>query len=534
MNNILSKIEIFADSNIAIEPSENTTLITGASGEGKTLFFKLVTYALGNDSKIDADEAKRQFPGLSAVRLTFSNGYIFERKLSKDFVAKIITNDNKEISLDDNKEYREQVGKLFNHKNIKVLKKGNPPTLTTFTVPEYINTLFFNESRIVSDNTLIDVEGRAEEIKLANYYKYFLTGKIIDLSVVEGAKQESKASTESKKFIKYFSSKVEKPSAAVINERQKINSTIKRNNKRLELLTNELEENSKQVKSLIISRNKMQALQALYNSQLSEIDAAKLLDGFMTGAEIVCEKCGHKIQWEEMVDSDDEKIELLLQLKEINKTLSKADKELESYQKKIKDTKIQIEDTKKETYVISQRLVEIDKLIYKYDIYEKSKAILSVRDKTTQNSYQDKLIAEKEKWNKEFENQMEILCSAISKRLNKWGVVSKEEVSFDMRRFDFKFNGTLRPLLPKGYKGFCSIAMILELIHHMKSKGIPCFNFILIDTVWKVASFEQENLVEVVDNFLLDLSQETIQTIIFENEYSGKSIETMGIKELKI
>lgn len=311
MNNILSKIEIFADSNIAIEPSENTTLITGASGEGKTLFFKLVTYALGNDSKIDADEAKRQFPGLSAVRLTFSNGYIFERKLSKDFVAKIITNDNKEISLDDNKEYREQVGKLFNHKNIKVLKKGNPPTLTTFTVPEYINTLFFNESRIVSDNTLIDIEGRAEEIKLANYYKYFLTGKIIDLSVVEGAKQESKASTESKKFIKYFSSKVEKPSAAVINERQKINSTIKRNNKRLELLTNELEENSKQFKSLIISRNKMQALQALYNSQLSEIDAAKLLDGFMTGAEIVCEKCGHKIQWEEMVDSDDEKIELL-------------------------------------------------------------------------------------------------------------------------------------------------------------------------------------------------------------------------------
>lgn len=103
-----------------------------------------------------------------------------------------------------------------------------------------------------------------------------------------------------------------------------------------------------------------------------------------------------------------------------------------------------------------------------------------------------------------------------------------------LQLFDFKFNGTLRPLLPKGYKGFCSIAMILELIHHMKSKGIPCFNFILIDTVWKVASFEQENLVEVVDNFLLDLSQETIQTIIFENEYSGKSIETMGIKELKI
>lgn len=183
---------------------------------------------------------------------------------------------------------------------------------------------------------------------------------------------------------------------------------------------------------------------------------------------------------------------------------------------------------------MSQKLAEIDKLIYKYDIFEKSKAILSVSDKATQNSYQEKLIAEKEKWDNEFEKQMEILCSAISNRLNKWGVISKKEVSFDLERFDFKFNGTVRPLLPKGYKGFCSVAMILELIHHMKSKGIPCFSYILIDTVWKVAAFEQENLEEVVDNFLLDLSQETIQTIIFENEYSGKNIETIGIKELKI
>ena len=68
----------------------------------------------------------------------------------------------------------------------------------------------------------------------------------------------------------------------------------------------------------------------------------------------------------------------------------------------------------------------------------------------------------------------------------------------------------------------------------MKLKSVPCFNYILIDTVWKVASFEEENLEEIVDNFLVDLSQETIQTIIFENEYTGKNIQSVGIKELKI
>ncbi len=534
MDKIISKIEVFADSNITIEPSENTTLITGASGEGKTLFFKLVTYALGNDSKIEEYEAKRQFPGLYLIRLTFSNGYVFERKLSKEFDGKITTDANEEITVDNSKKYREHIGNLFNHQDVKVLKKGNPPTLTTFSVPEYIKTLFFDESRIVSDNTLIDVEGYAEETKLANYYKYFLTGKIIDISIIDGAKKESKQSTEAKKIIRYFSRQVEKPSATVKNERQKIRTTIDKNAKKLEALIDELEENSKQFQSLIISRNKMQALQALYNSQLSEIEAAKLLDGFMSGAEIVCEKCGHKIQWEEMIDSDEEKAELLLQLKEIDKTLLKVQKEIDSCQKKIKDNKVQIEDIQKENNALSQKLVDIEKLIYKYDIYEKSKAILDVRNKTTQGSYQDKLIAEKEKWDREFETQMGVLCDAIGQRLSKWGIVSKNEVSFDYERFDFKFNGTLRHLLPKGYKVFCSVAMILELVHHMKLKGVPCFNYILIDTVWKVASFEKENLEEVVDNFLIDLSQETIQTIIFENEYDGKNIQPLGIKELKI
>ena len=192
------------------------------------------------------------------------------------------------------------------------------------------------------------------------------------------------------------------------------------------------------------------------------------------------------------------------------------------------------DDIQKENNTLSQKLSEIDRSIYTYDIYEKSKAILDVKNKTTQNSYQNKLNAEKERWDKEFETQIDVLCAAIGERLDKWGIVSKKDVSFDYAKFDFKFNGTLRPLLPKGYKGFCSVAMIIELIHHMKLKGVPCFNYILIDTVWKVASFEKENLEEIVDNFLLDLSQDTIQTIIFENEYSGRNIQTVKIKELKI
>ena len=63
MTNYITKIELIADSNIVIEPLETTTLITGFSGKGKTLLFKLIKYVLGETESIDLDEAKRQFPG---------------------------------------------------------------------------------------------------------------------------------------------------------------------------------------------------------------------------------------------------------------------------------------------------------------------------------------------------------------------------------------------------------------------------------------------------------------------------------------
>ena len=229
MTNYITKIELKADSEIIIEPIETTTLITGFSGKGKTLLFKLIKFALGETESIDLDESKRQFPGLERIQLTFSNGYIFARELKDAFFAEIKFNDSDEFIIQDKKAYRKQIGALFGHEDIKVLRKGNPPSTISFTLSEYLNTLFFDESKLTDNKTLIEVEGRANEVKLTNYYKYFLTGKLLDKSLIASAHTEQESDTIIKKAFSYLNKSIIKPSSEIKKERTQNEKKIKKN-----------------------------------------------------------------------------------------------------------------------------------------------------------------------------------------------------------------------------------------------------------------------------------------------------------------
>lgn len=78
-------------------------------------------------------------------------------------------------------------------------------------------------------------------------------------------------------------------------------------------------------------------------------------------------------------------------------------------------------------------------------------------------------------------------------------------------------------MLPKGYRGFFTVAVIIELMLQMKRVGVPCFDFILVDIVWKVASFEKEDINDVVTKFLNNISNCGLQIIVFENENIGSA-----------
>lgn len=242
----------------------------------------------------------------------------------------------------------------------------------------------------------------------------------------------------------------------------------------------------------------------------------------MKGTEIICPNCGEAISWEPIVDSKDEINKISAQLDDIQKTIKSLDQTIHSNRLKLNSYIDTTRQLKKENIDIEHRLLHIDKQIEEYITYEKFKAIANIKKQATKTSTQH--LQEKQKeLEEEFKTQVKILCQSISNRLVDWGFKTKTNVEFNFEKFDFTFNDTIRTMLPKGYRGFFTVAVIIELMLQMKRVGVPCFDFILVDTVWKVASFEKEDINDVVTKFLNNISNCGLQIIVFENENIGSA-----------
>lgn len=518
MKNIITKIEIDADSKIELFPSKGTTLITGFSGKGKTLLFKLIVFALGESRNLDITEAQRHFPGLKDVKLTFSNNYVFERNISENFYAEIKRGTEENFVNVSKSEYKQEIGALFEHENVKVLKSSD--STVTFTVSEYFNTLFFDENRITDDKSLIEAEGYADKVKLKNYYKYFLTNKILDEDTIKKVRKEKKDADNLNKAFSYLGKQVSKPTSETKKKRNKINAEIRKNIKKINDLQIHIEELNNNILAQSINKNKLLSLNDLYNSQLMEIQAASELDGIMETAQIQCPHCKEMIKWEPVFEVDEECNKLGQLIADIQKTIALIDKKKSDLERKLISSKAEVEEIKVKNEGLEQNIVDIDKQISDYSAYEKLKKMVSIKAIT--NQFKGQLDNQKKSLDDEFIVQIKHLCDAITKRLTTWKITTKVPVDFDYEKFDFTFNGTIRYLLPKGYRGFCTVALIIELMRHMKSIGVPCFDFILVDTVWKVASFEKENINDVVTSFLNDIAECELQIIVFENENIGR------------
>lgn len=521
MENIITKFEILADNPIIIEPKATATLITGFSGAGKTLMFKLIKYALGEKKAIDVNTAKAQYKGLYAVRLTFSNGDVFYRKVDASFVAKVIFGNGEEIPEADEKTYKKAIGALFGHEDIKVITREGDAKTITFTISEYLNTLFFDEARLTDEKTFIEAEGYANEPKLKNYYRYFLTGEIIETQIIKKVQAEKKNDQLAQKTVKFLKKQVEKPSSSDRNKKSKLEKELERLNKQEVDISNLLKELDNNIAIQKINVNKLLSLNDLYNSQLLEISAADLFDKFMESAEIKCPNCGESIKWQSITNTETEISRLNGLLLDIHKTIASIEQQIKIDESEIASLNNKLTAIESEKKKIIDEKAKIDKRIEDYLAYQKLKSILEIKKDEAKPA--DAALKEKEiNIEENFKMQINDLCSAISDRLKTWKLTTKTDVSFDHEKFDFTFNGVSRRYIPKGYRAFCTVAVIIELIKHMKSVNVPCFNFILVDTVWKVASFNEENIKEVVTEFLNDISNTGIQIIVFENENIGE------------
>lgn len=258
------------------------------------------------------------------------------------------------------------------------------------------------------------------------------------------------------------------------------------------------------------------SLRELYLSQIEDLKGSTVLDLFMDSAWIQCEKCGNKIIWEHENSLEEEMEQLNFKIKEISSVEFNKQNEINRDNKIWANIRELIEIEKVKLKKLKMTKEELDLILYDYNSYENAYKILF--HKKNEEIMDTSEININEEIEKEFYKQIEALCKNISNRLKVWGLPKHTEVSFDYEKFEFTYDTTLRYILAKGYKSFCTTAMIIELVKQMKLVGVSCFDFILIDTIWQVSDFKEIDIEEVAKNYIYDVANLNIQTIIFENK----------------
>lgn len=125
-------------------------------------------------------------------------------------------------------------------------------------------------------------------------------------------------------------------------------------------------------------------------------------------------------------------------------------------------------------------------------------------------------------------NGIDLLCSKIAVKLEKWIYHEKVKVSFD-ESFDLVINDKARSTFGKGYKSLIHTAYYLAMFDVMKEVGTPSYNFMIIDsplTAYTDEEVRQDGDVVVSENTINDFYED------LQNEYSDSQVIIIDNKKV--
>ena len=252
--------------------NNNVTIITDVSGSGKTLLFKFIEFLLGSDGKhIVLTEANKVYPGLDYIEMGIiskQKHYVFRKHF--DFKTQLVLCDNVQIQGN----YKDILNEVINYNPIKVIKNRTEFEFSTFTLREYVKTLFFNEERLTSQKPLIG-DNYSEAVKIKNFYKYLVTGISLDERELKKAKDEHKVVTDIKNSLNLLKKELDQPSPEDKSDYVKLKKQIAYYQKTLTKYEN-------QISDLVVSKNekninieRLKSLKQLLESQIEDMLSAK-------------------------------------------------------------------------------------------------------------------------------------------------------------------------------------------------------------------------------------------------------------------
>lgn len=516
----INYIKLYGENDFNYSINSNVTLIHDESGSGKTLLFKMIEFVLGADgSQIDIEEAKKVFPTLQGIELSISNqSKNYKLKRSFDLETQKISTDGKDLAGD----YKELLNNIINHNPVKVLKNQKYDT-SSFTLREYIKTIFFNESRLTSTDHLYGGIP-SDKTKVINFYKYLVTGMFLDAKDINESKKQLKSKDDIALSLRTIEKEISQPTPEDKKEYKKLKNIIENNE-----LKNK--ENNKILKSLyqqkqekIVNLERLKSLKQLFESQIEDLVSAQQLINFLDNYTIKCD-CGKDVKVIEDKINDNDYIILVSKVKDLAKQITIINSDVEKIKSQILNLEHKNNILLKELEQCNENLNKLDKKINEYDAYVKIKKIFTkkVEDKKAEETIK----LEQIKIDETFTTEINIICAKIGKRLINWGIKEYSHVQFDMDNFDFKFGGTFRYLLSKGYRNICTFAAIIEILLKAISLKINLLETIVIDSLWSHLFRNNKDVGKITNKIVKDLEQLNIQVIIIENtipsEYSNRT-----------
>lgn len=522
----INYIKLQADKVYNFNLDKNLTIITDESGSGKTLMFKFIEFVLGSDGKhINIDEAKKVYPGLNFIEMGITtNGkqYIFKKFF--DFKTQIICCDGEKLDVD----YNDMLNEVINYNPTKVIKNDKEMILSTFTLREYIKSLFFNESRMTSSEHLT-TDNYSDRTKIKNFYKYLVTGLSIDVDEAIKVKADIKTVSVIESSLKVLKGEIEQPSPEDKKSYQELKRKIDKNCQELKMKQQELKilVSNKNERSINIER--LISLKQLFDSQLEDVISAKQFEHFLKDYSVECE-CGRKIKLINCDFQDDEYEQLKLKIKDISKQIETNRKEMDKINSRLDKIGLDLENLDKELKIQESEFSKLAKKIKDYDVYMKMLEIFNVKNK--KKVKRDNIEKREGIIDEAFNNNIVEICKRATMRLKRWGFTKYNEVEFDSNEFDFKYNGTLRYLLSKGYKTSCTVAVIIEILLNSIALGINSLETIVIDSLWAQLFIEELDQETLINNIVKDLEDLDIQVIIIENKIPTKAFNNTQIYKL--
>ena len=480
-------------------------IITGYTGQNKTLFYTAVEYVFCVSSNLGISLAINSLNSdFVGVVLTDDNvEYVLKRNIGTKFEAYI--NGKEYLKMD---EYKKAINKCFGFLSCKI---SNADKANTFNSSDYMGMIFIPESQLTNQKNVFEKNGYSDKGKYIAFFKYILTGLIIDEKIekkTNDLERNFKRVANYKTAVNYFL----RPNKADSHKREVLISSKKAIENQIALLK---EENKKIVKDLEekkIVLYRLRALKKTYESDISDCIEA----GYFEDIENMCNSdCISPIDFSyyEVLKKNLEEIDSLL----VSNSSYISSKE-DIVSANIEDIKAK----EKELSELDNALLLTDNIRI-FDDCINTIEIVSNEYEKQKNETSINYESQKQKIESNFKENIKLLCNNVLNRIHSWGI-NVESVDFDYLNYDFLFDNEAVKYVPKGKKSIFTFALNFE-IHSMAKKSLVNVpDFIMIDTLWVATSIKDFDSFDMKQRIVQNIRESDTQIILFENENQNEII----------